>query len=385
MITPDEIVQKAERLFGKAVRAWMSGESDFFPYRMAADFKLPADHSELIRVTDVLRRNSKECVGAGYSVRWEERRSRAHGHNAFPVGIEIESLDDLAKLIRRHVELRRLRSAYEKLMARFPSLQSWVVRNWQRVLEVERELDGLMLVLEYLQQQPRPNCFARELPLPISTKLIDRHKSWLGECLDILLDPSSIDFGCSASDFEQRYGLKAVREHLLIRLLDATLLEELRFPATELSLTRESLHQLPVVDCDVVIVENKINLLTLPARPRTIALGGLGNGITQLFDIPWLKDARIFYWGDIDVEGFGILDRLRHRMNQVESLLMDRETLEKHAEFSTKGSGREWGSMSALTEDEQIMAAKCQNENIRLEQEHVLQCYVTERFQRLGQ
>ncbi len=49
---------------------------------------------------------------------------------------------------------------------------------------------------------------------------------------------------------------------------------------------------LPVQDCRVVIVENKVNLDKLPAMPRTLALGGLGYGIVRLFEIPWLATNR---------------------------------------------------------------------------------------------
>jgi hypothetical protein len=61
----------------------------------------------------------------------------------------------------------------------------------------------------------------------------------------------------------------------------------------------------------VLIVENKVNLLTLPRLPGTLAIGGLGNAVMLLRYCAWLGSVSITYWGDIDVQGFEILSRLR--------------------------------------------------------------------------
>lgn len=61
-----------------------------------------------------------------------------------------------------------------------------------------------------------------------------------------------------------------------------------------------------------------------------IAVFGAGYGWDTLAQAKWLAQCRIGYWGDIDTHGFAILDQLRHRFGQVESLLMDRATLMAH-------------------------------------------------------
>ena len=52
-----------------------------------------------------------------------------------------------------------------------------------------------------------------------------------------------------------------------------------------------------------------------------------GYAIDVIDQIPWLRGLPIAYWGDIDTHGLAILDRLRSRLPQVQSLLMDEATL----------------------------------------------------------
>jgi hypothetical protein len=57
---------------------------------------------------------------------------------------------------------------------------------------------------------------------------------------------------------------------------------------------------------------------------------GLGYGLERLADVEWLRQVEVHYWGDIDTHGFGILNRLRARLPDAHSFLMDRSTLEAH-------------------------------------------------------
>src|SRR5206468_9296714 len=46
--------------------------------------------------------------------------------------------------------------------------------------------------------------------------------------------------------------------------------------------------------------------------------------------LTWLRGARCIYWGDIDTHGFDILNRVRIFVPNVESILMDTDTLLRH-------------------------------------------------------
>jgi hypothetical protein len=53
----------------------------------------------------------------------------------------------------------------------------------------------------------------------------------------------------------------------------------------------------------------------------------LGYGVDVLGRLPWLAKARSIYWGDVDTHGFAILNRARTYLPELESILMDEETL----------------------------------------------------------
>jgi hypothetical protein len=82
------------------------------------------------------------------------------------------------------------------------------------------------------------------------------------------------------------------------------------------------------------------------------------------------------YWGDIDVEGFVILSRLRNLFPHVESFLMDMDTIRQHENVQIEGSGAMIAAPTNLTAAEAEAFHHCLNGNRRLEQERFSQPYV---------
>lgn len=374
MITAEQIRDKAKRLFGKAIKAWLNHELDaFFPHRIPTNLTPSKDLSKTIAEVECLREHSKQAIGSGYRIEWRSRRSRTHGRNDFPDAIFVDTMDDLVEMSYRVSDWKSLQLAVATLRDRQPRLDEWLRAgtNWKLILELSDVLPDLLSILDHMLLHPRPDCFARELPVPVSTKLIEQHRRRLAIWLDLLLTPDAIDFRFGHDQFEPRYGLRYARPHYLLRVLDEELQRNLGLPFDELSLPAESIDKLPASDQRVIIVENKVSLLSLPSMHRTLALGGLGNGVTQLSDISWLSECKVIYWGDLDADGFRILDRLRAVLPNVESRLMDRSIVDQFANLATKGNGDEAQAVEHLCEGElQCYHHLCQN-NLRIEQEHL--------------
>jgi len=374
MITPNAIIAKAMRIYPKAVEVCLNGnQAQFFPCRVSVNLSLSNDIAVAVVEVEQLRQSSNEMRGYGYRLEYESRRSRTHGLNRFPVAIWIDTMDDLVRLTGMNHEWETLCVAMELLRARRPELLQWVVTssNWRNLLEVAGDLPGLLDIVDYLVAHPRPDCFARELPIAVSTKLLQPNRRRLASWLDILLPASAIDHRYGYENFEPRYGLRYVRPHFLLRVLDSDLQSELGLPFDELSLPADSLSTLPVNQVQVLIVENKVNLLSLPALKRTVALGGLGNGVIQLGDIRWMRHNPIFYWGDLDTEGFEILDRLRQTLGHVQSLLMNQATFAVFQHLATQGNAANAKVLDFLTaEERECYEYLCINQQ-RIEQEHL--------------
>jgi len=374
MITPDAIIAKAKRMYPKAITAWLRDElAPFFPCRVPVNLSLPKDHASAIVEVELLRQSSKESRGHGYRIEYESRRSRTYGLNRFPIAIWIDTMEDLVCLAGASHEWETLQSATQLLRARRPELSKWLITqsNWRKLLEVADDLPGLLDIVDYLVANPRPNCFAREMPIAVSTKLLQSNRRRLASWLDLALPASAIDHRYGYEAFEPRYGLRYVRPHFLLRILDGDLQSELGLPFDELSLPAESLSRLPVCQVRIVIVENKVNLLTLPALERTIALGGLGNGVTQLGDICWLRANPIYYWGDLDAEGFVILDRLRQLLGRVQSVLMTQSIFDGFQHLATPGNASDLRELTHLNSEERECYEYICRTNQRLEQEHL--------------
>ena len=379
MIKPSEILEKATRIYPRAVSYWIEGpEHEKFPWRIPADLKFSEVHSNNIHSVLQLRASAKETIGYGYSVEWEKRNSRKFGANEFfPIAITVDSFLDLLKLTGKQTEFKRLESRVKIIRARIPQLEPWLKLGWTRIVDLN-DLEDLMTVAEYLVRHPRPNCFARELPLSVPTKLIQRNQALLTEWLDILLPDESIDCSCDRSNFEQRFGFRYFRTHILTRILDPELRKELGLFTAELSLPPQEIANIPVHDARVVMVENQVTLLTLPNIKRGIAFGGMGNGITQQFDIPWLHNASITYWGDLDVQGFQILALLRRHYPKTNSILMNLTTIREFEHLATHGTGHQPETPSELDANEVEAFLYCRDNNLRIEQEHIPQAYVDE-------
>ena len=102
-------------------------------------------------------------------------------------------------------------------------------------------------------------------------------------------------------------------------------------------------------------------------------MGGLGNGILKVVSIEWLQHASVFYWGDCDAAGFGILGRLRARLPNVVSVLMDQVTLDRYRRLAipdrTNLIVTTENLTANLTADEQATLLMLRGSGDRLEQE----------------
>ena len=63
---------------------------------------------------------------------------------------------------------------------------------------------------------------------------------------------------------------------------------------------------------------------------ESMVIMGLGYSVDVLQEVKLLHDIAIYYWGDIDTDGFAILNRLRKYFPQTQSILMDEPTLLVH-------------------------------------------------------
>lgn len=375
MITPEEITQAATRKYTAFLRASVLGES-FFPLEIRfGKAKANEDYLALRRWVGELLAHSKAERGLGYEVTLEERELRRYGRQSLPARIRIETESDYLRLIGKKAEFSQWQTAVGHTLTQFPQLKGWLAQYPQRVLPYLAVWSDLLIVCAYFVQNPRPNLYLRELPMPVHTKFIEENLTILRLLLDELLPPAVLR--ADESQFERRFGLRYDELQIRLRLLDANLQSELGWPAADVSLTLSDCTQLVGMNGrTVLVVENKMTFLTLPPVTNGLAIWGKGFQVNVLRDINWLADCDIWYWGDLDAQGFAILSQLRGYWKQTRSFLMDAETLEKYREFMVTGTPTSAIELANLDAAETAVYRQLAAHNWRLEQERIPQIEV---------
>lgn len=382
-VSPAEIVTKAKRAYPRFLDKWICSEdSGLFPLRIPANLKPDRENPQVtIAANENLLSKSKERRGWGYTVHRQRVASLDFGNNYFPKAITIDTLEDLLRLAGMSEDFRSAGEVAEKIRHRLPQLEQWLRRSVRSLANKSESCDRLILVVEFFTKNPWPDCYARQIPVNVDTKFILRNSKILRQWLDILLPDSAIDV--NEKQFARRFGLRDGEPHRGIRLLDPQLSKEVGLPYGELSLPLRSMAEMTVSDSTVFIVENDMNLLTMPHFPRGIGIRGEGNAVNRLERVKWLGSNRLMYWGDIDTAGFIILSRLRNLFPHVESILMNLDTLKAHRPFVGAASNISLPAPTNLTEQESAACKHCLRTNERLEQEKILQPYVDKVFGKL--
>ena len=307
-------------------------------------------------------------------------RHRVIGANTLPHEAWVDTVGDAAALIGKRRDVGAFRKLLAKISDRQPLLVSWLAKKPIKALALGSDWDGLLEVIQWLQDQPNPGIYVRQMDVAgVDTKFVDSHRSVLAELLDLALPAGAIDESrTGVARFASRYGFKSKPQHVRIRILDpkcALLPWCEEDEGQELVLTAASFENLQTGAWRVIVTENEINFLALPQMEGTMAVFGAGYGLEVLGRARWLAGCRLYYWGDIDTHGFAILDELRSYFESVASLLMERETFLAFKPLWVPEPKPTGGTLSRLTPEEQRLYADLLNDrygaNLRLEQERI--------------
>ncbi|MDO4718351.1 MAG: DUF2220 family protein [Propionibacteriaceae bacterium] len=241
-----------------------------------------------------------------------------------PYRLRIETLDAGLAAIGRlggttGLDLARFRRVASRLRAAGVGLTPALLK---RVCDLsEPDLESVVSAVAWLSEHPDLGGWTlRQLPIP------GVHTKWLADHLGLMRDLTGRDLAAETRPrlsvvhltyADPRYLAGGARRH------DAWTSGDRHDPAYR-----------PRV---VVIVENRDARLWFPENPETVVVEGGGKAAAQLAgEIPWLLQAeRVIYWGDMDCDGFAILNHLRAELGprgvRVESLLMDEMSRVRYA------------------------------------------------------
>lgn len=369
MITPIEIKKKATNKYKAYLQSIVEGES-FNPFVIIGD-KRPNENTAKFEeeLTELISR-SKEKIGYGYAIEYQTVKTKRHGIQDIPISISFQTEYDYLKYINKESATAKFKKDITCILSSFPELKDWIYIYPMKV--IDNDWESLLKVCKYFKDTPKPHLYIRELPIQVHTKFIENKKSIIRELLDIVIAEKIND---DEKQFERRFNLKYDEPIVRFRILDNAISHQLFSGLDDVSIPISKFQDLFLPIQTVYVVENKINMLAFPVKRDSIVIWGHGFGVDIMKNVEWLKSKKIYYWGDLDVQGFQILSEFRTQFKQVQSFFMDRYTFDKYFE-GDKGTVTNVEKELCLTQEECDMYKYLKENNFRLEQEKIPYDYV---------
>lgn len=291
---------------------------------------------------------------------WRTRNWASLGTQQVPERVVLAAPQDVADAADRTAHWRMLTARTATLVEAWGEATRPVLRRHARSLVDLDDLDfaRLRAVVQWLVAHPHSGMYLRQLPVEgVSTKWAESHRALLHAAVTTLTGRPDL-------------GLREAPALVRLRFLDPALAPG---GLLDLAAAPADLAGLDIRPRRVLVVENLQTLLALEPEDGTIAVHGAGYAVDRVAEVGWLRDIdRVDYWGDLDRDGFAILNRLRAHCPQARSVLMDAATLLEHRHLwvpdPTSGTVR----MERLVDAERAVVALLHDHGgVRLEQERL--------------
>ncbi|WP_411720259.1 DUF3322 domain-containing protein, partial [Mycetocola sp.] len=317
MKTPDAVIADIRRRLSEKWHIALVGGDTVFPHAFPLGRPAPAalhdDYAPILAWTVELQDWTRQT---GVLLEWENRKAKGGTVQAVPTHARVGSIDHAVAIVAGDWpdRLERARAQLVILRERYPHVVD--LGRTLRLVDTYSAVDfELLLVVAdwYLEDPARAahGVTPRQVPIPgVHAKWLQSHRPGV-QALTGLADlgflpahPPRIHF----TYLDPEYRAIGARVH------DSATVGDTFAPAYR-----------PEV---VVISENKDTAIHFPPLAGGISVEGVGKGGKTLASFPWIRDAPVVvYWGDIDRDGYEILDGYRGDFDRdVDSILMDPET-----------------------------------------------------------
>lgn len=326
-VTFDVVEARAASLYRRQCRAWAVG---LLPEpRLEVPLHPPTEREVIADVEAAIGwvrawRSIEE--GRPVTVRWGSRRWSTVGGQDVPERVIVEGASAIAEVAGEAAAYARLRERCVTLLSDLVSLaaektavESAVQHQAHAVARLSSaDFDTARAVIVWLSANPVSGRRVRELPIRgIDTKWLEGHLNMVQDLVGAVTGRGGL-------------GLRTRASLVRVRVLDP---DAAIGGLLELAAPVEQLAGLEPPVATVLITENLETLLALHARPGVLAIHGSGYAVDRLSDLPWLRERRVLYWGDLDSHGLAILHQARSAGIDAQSIMMDVETLEAHRDL----------------------------------------------------
>lgn len=373
MKLPEDVRQFLARRFQSKHREWLIGDPGEGQWPLEVPLGIPTEQAALRQVDGVRAWVSawQAWQGVG-TLFWCDRRWKALGVQRLPEKLALRGPEDVAMWIGESARWERAQSRYRTLTARWPVLAQQLPRYFDVLADYgDADFRRLAEMLDWIASHPQSDLYPRQLPVSgLDSKWLDGRKGLLTDLVAAIQEDSSSDL-----DFYQRCGLKAPPLLVRMRVLDQALRARVG-GVGDITAPVEDLAGLNLPVSLVFIIENLQTGLAMSDMPGAVVFMRLGYNVNVLARFPWLARAKCIYWGDLDTHGFAILHRARSYIPELQSVLMDEDTLLRHKPLWVDESAQHPSTeLTLLTEQEQQLYRDLKQQrwgqNVRLEQERI--------------
>ncbi|MCY7325203.1 MAG: DUF2220 family protein [Microbacteriaceae bacterium] len=355
---------EAKRVFDRNLAGWawatVRGEpADRIP--LTINLQPPPGAEALDRVAELREWSAAWHDFAGHGrVEFATKRFRYVGTQSVPLRLSLEQPADVAGFVGSTAHWRTLLGRLGELVAEWPDMSRPDAAAVRRLLDVPApSWSPIVGFLRWSANLDLSELLPRQIAFPgVDSKWFDQNRPLL-----VALRAA----GAGDRPLETRQ----LHSRVLVRVLDHSLraqvggLGEFAAPAAELA-------RLGWAPTEVIISENLQSAYSFGERPGCVVLAAQGYAVEVYGELPWLQHAHVRYWGDLDTHGFAILNRLRHHLPRVDSVLMDARTLLAHRSLWAREEKPQSAQLPLLTASEREAYDLVLSEpNTRLEQERL--------------
>jgi hypothetical protein len=379
MISPNNIKVKAERKYFSFLQSIVQA----VPFTRII---IPGDKTynktsvgDFQKEILALVNQSKEKRGFGFTIDYQTIKTKSIGTQSLPTIIYFDTKKDFLKFLGKEKEVEKFINDWQTIYSHFPELKDWILQNPTKIIQHQDKWECILKVCNFFKNCPKPNLYIRELPINVHTKFIESNKSITTELLEVIIQSH---INQNEKEFEKRFNLKYREPLIRFKVLDKKISQSYFSGINDISIPVSQFECLNLPLKKVLIVENKTTLyttLTLPKMEETIAIFGSGYGVSNLKNVNWFKNIDLYYWGDIDAQGFEILSQVRSYFPKTTSILMDKETFDKYFE-NDFGAPTIVKNELLFNENEKKLYETVKMNNWRLEQEKIPLDYANKYF-----
>ena len=325
---------------------------------------------------------SFEKCGIG-TMEYTNKRIGTLRPSAVPNRLILHNIQKCFNYINKNEEMDCFLKTYNRLKKFNPLLKKWALKEYKMFRYPCYKLDDFEKVANKIKDvlpEDAPYIFKRELEIPgVDTKFFENNIEAIREMYNALHETSLVNVN---ELYKVLHIIKPPedKEFIPVRFLDA------KYRTDNISILKihyTELKRLSIRPKRVYIIENKETFYHFPIVPDSVVIFGAGISVSGLLkDIPFIEEAKdVYYWSDLDTNGFQMLNNMRKNYPKIHSFLMDMETVMLTKQFGVEDTGSDFDRFEHLLSDEEECFNYLKARQLRIEQEKIPWSYVVEKIE----